>query len=210
MLLHHIFLFIEIQSGWRASIWRHQGKSRCNSVSVFQWNLFDEWLWSVKSIWWDGWRLSLRCRITVPPKENYICLTANDCIFIAISASPFIRPSPPIPHCIFKYAPYSCACLRGIHVCKEEEGVKHKKYHACVSCILRSKAFQCVALWWSFSFCCSVYLDKSDIIFLSFPTSASVDITICKRRICLCKYAAITERFPLMWLHSPSTYNFGH
>lgn len=173
----------------------------------------DERLWSIKSIWRAGWRLSLSCRIILPPKENYICLTANDYIFIAISAYPFILCSVPSDSSLYLQTYHIvalCACVWGVHVCEEEEGVKYQVYHECVPCILRSRPLNADALRWSFSLCHSVYPDKSDILFLCFPTTISVVITVCKGRICWCKYAALTERFPLVWLHSPSTYNFGH
>lgn len=76
----------------------------------------------------------------VIPKENYICPTANDCIFIAISASPFILSSPfPIPLRIFKGLPYSwAACTRARGVLCVRRGKRYKVYHARVSCIVKS------------------------------------------------------------------------
>lgn len=82
-------------------------------------------------------------------------------------------PSPPIPHYIFKHGPYSCApCTCFMHTKKQ-------------------------ALRGSFSLCHSVYLDESDIVFLCFLATISVVITLYMGRICLCKYAVLTERFPL-------------
>ncbi len=99
-------------------------------------------------------------------------------------------PSPLIPHCIFKHVPYSCArcmCV-SIYVRMGEEGVKYCIYNAYVSCILTSRPLNSnKVFWWSFSVCHSVFLDKSDILFLCLPTTSSEVITVCMGRICLCK-----------------------
>lgn len=123
-----------------APIWRHQGQSNCNSHPIFQWkrstrvrgqsNPYEE---SAEGCLWVT-------ASSVIPKKNYICPTANDCIFIAISASPFILSSPfPIPLRIFKGLPYSWApCTRAWGVLCVRKGKRYKVYHARVSCIVKS------------------------------------------------------------------------
>lgn len=76
-----------------------KGRRVCNSLVITA-ESSDKRLWSIKSIWRAGWRLSLSNPPPLPPhltcakRKNYISLTANDWIFIAICAPPFILPVP--------------------------------------------------------------------------------------------------------------------
>lgn len=181
---HCIFIILQTTE-WSASIWRHQGQSLCNSLAVFQLNPLTSDCGQSNPYGELAEGLPLSCRITLHPNKN-ICLTANDCIFIAISESPFILPVFSISHDIIKrvlyhmlYKAVLCACVW------RRRGGKTYYVH-----YIDSKRW--VSGCTLMKFQTLLYrLDNSDA-----AAAVSVIFTVCKETICLCKYA-LAETFPL-------------